>query len=81
MEELLRETPASEGYWRSSEAARDDKIQRERNKRCKESLGKDEGTYGLLTEKMSWELTAKYADDAALKTVAAESASRIEKEW
>jgi hypothetical protein len=30
---------------------------------------------------MSWELTAKYADDAALKTVAAESASRIEKEW
>ena len=37
MEELLRETPASEEYWRSSEAARDDKIKRDRNKRCKES--------------------------------------------
>jgi len=37
MEELLRETPASEGYWRSSEAARDDKIQRDRNKRSKEN--------------------------------------------
>ena len=36
MEELLRETPESEAYWRSSEAARDDKIQFGRNRRSKE---------------------------------------------
>ena len=81
MEELLRETPASEEYWRSTEAARDSKIQSERNKRCKESQGKDEGTYRLLAEKMSWELTAKHADDTALKIAATESVNRIEKEW
>ena len=54
MKELLRENPAAEAYWRSTEAARDDKIQFDRNKRCKESQGKDEGTYRLLAEKMSW---------------------------
>ena len=81
IEELLRETTDSKAYGRSSEAARDDKIQLDRNKRSKESQGKDEETYRLLAEKLSWELKAKHTDDTVLKNAATVSISRIEKEW
>jgi hypothetical protein len=41
MEELQRDTPDSEAYLRSNEAIKDDKIIFDRNKRSKESQGKD----------------------------------------
>ena len=81
MEELLRETPEAEEYWRSSEAARDDKIQLDRNRRSKDGQGRDEGTYRLLTEKMSWELAAKYTDDESARTIAVENINMIEKKY